>query len=681
MQTRGSNGLLALFFFLTGCATIAPPLLPPGVTAIEPSEAAKPYSVLVARDPLHHFLVDDFRARQRTNRTGGLWTEQAPEGGSVMFEFLSEDAFKPQGASLKIIADIPAASEGRVTADLNQLDISQAKAFSFWIKADRSIRNFLFAEIENGFGERAEISLAPFFPRKDKGDEWTEVLIGPETLAAIRLYDLRKVALIVRSGNKPAVGNMLVDHVVFSGEHNVRLKSLADNLYGFSDEIKTEERRQSIARLYDQRMLSEIAKDTWGYFRDLVDRQTKLPVDHVKLDPPARIGDYTSPTNVALYFTACMAARDFRWISAHDAETRVRETLETLEKLPHWEGLFFNFYSTTNLQVTRRFVSSVDNAWLAASLVAVRQAFPELSEKASALLDRMDFGKLYSESVGHFFVGYDAEKGSFQNNHYGLLSSETRILSYVAIGKGDVSEDHWYRLYRTLPPDWDWQNQIPRGETVDLNGHQVFEGFYMYHGIPVVPSWGGGLFEFLMPTLFVDETKLAPRNLGLNNRNAVRAQILYARDEQKYSVWGLSPCVTDQGTQGAYREYGLGDIGSKGYRDEGVITPHVSFLALLAEPEEAVKNIRALVENFSLYGPYGLYDSIHLKRSVVCHQYLALDQGMTLAALANYLNKGSLQNYFHADPVGARMDAILAAEEFYPGFVHAEAASLTKDGT
>jgi len=399
-----------------------------------------------------------------------------------------------------------------------------------------------------------------------------------------------------------------------------------------------------------------------------VDKKTHLPVDHIKNDLKPHIGDYTSPTNIGLYLLACIAAHDFKWLKSEEAAERVSATLGTLEKLPRWEGLFFNYYNTTNLQVTNQFVSSVDNAWLASALVVVRQAFPELEERATAILNGMSFRKLFSEEVGQFFVGYDAEKGSFRNNHYGLLSSETRILSYIAIGKGDVDESHWFRLYRTLPPDWDWQKQIPKGEEITILGHKVFEGYYTYHDIPVVPSWGGALFEFLMPTLLIDELRVAPKGLGANGRNAIRAHIQYAVQEKEYPVWGLSPCAVVKGPRGGYEEFGVPDIGSKGYKEGSVVTPHVTFLALPFEPAEAIKNIRAFLSLFPIYGPYGFYDSVDVKKGEVAYQYLALDQGMILIALDNYLNADAITSRFHADKIASKMEPLLAAEEFYPGF-------------
>jgi hypothetical protein len=48
-------------------------------------------------------------------------------------------------------------------------------------------------------------------------------------------------------------------------------------------------------------------------------------------------------------------------------------------------------------------------------------------------------------------------------------------------------------------------------------------------------------------------------------------------------------------------------------------------------------------------------------------QYLALDQGMTLIPIANYLKKGVIQEYFHKDPVGKKAKELLGQEDFFPG--------------
>ena len=67
----------------------------------------------------------------------------------------------------------------------------------------------------------------------------------------------------------------------------------------------------------------------------------------------------------------------------------------------------------------------------------------------------------------------------------------------------------------------------------------VFEGAYRYHGTQLVPSWGGSMFEALMPALFVPEESWAPRSWGANHPLTVRAQVFHGVREAGLRLLGL----------------------------------------------------------------------------------------------------------------------------------------------
>lgn len=69
-------------------------------------------------------------------------------------------------------------------------------------------------------------------------------------------------------------------------------------------------------------------------------------------------------------------------------------------------------------------------------------------------------------------------------------------------------------------------------------------------GVPVCSLLGGSMFEFLMPTLVLNEQDDSPQGLGANNRIAVEAQIDFALNEKRYPVWGISPCAIPDVPQG-----------------------------------------------------------------------------------------------------------------------------------
>ena len=77
---------------------------------------------------------------------------------------------------------------------------------------------------------------------------------------------------------------------------------------------------------------------------------------------------------------------------------------------------------------------------------------------------------------------------------------------------------------------------------------------------------------------------------------------------------------------------------------EGVVTPHAAFLALEFAPEETMANLAGLEADFpDLYGRGGFKDSVNVATGQIADRYLALDQGMVIAAAANELLDGQLQ--------------------------------------
>jgi hypothetical protein len=416
--------------------------------------------------------------------------------------------------------------------------------------------------------------------------------------------------------------------------------------------------------LPEKEFLMQIAQDTWGYFRDIVDKDTGMPLDNIVVASTfSKVNSYTSTTNMGLYMMSVVAGYDLSFISRAEAVSRIQRLMASLRALKTWQGQFFNYYETITLENSGQFVSSVDNGWLAAGLIVARQAFPEeLAAEADALLEQLNFGKLYDPAHGQLYLGFDAEKNAYSPYHYGMFSTEPRLASYIGIAKGDLPEEHWFRIFRTLPQKWDWQRQKPAGKEKKVLGHRFFSGYYVHEDLKFVPSWGGSLFEFLMPTLVLDEQRLAPRGLGLNNERAVEAHIQFAEGKE-YSVWGMSPCSIPEEPEG-YKEYGVEFLGSKGYADGGVITPHVTFLALAVKPKEAIENLRNLAKFKEIYGGYGFYDSVNAVTGQTSPRYLSLDQSMSFIALSNYLN-GGIRKRFHSHPAIAAQEKLLKSEKFF----------------
>lgn len=605
-------------------------------------------------------VIENFNDGKDPNEIGGNPSIEVKKPAFLQAAYNKKITHGAQGYSLEIEFYIPKEAEGSWSTSLNELDISQSKGIGFWIKGSEGAEEF-WVRLEDGEGVKKEIKVTDYAKITT---EWQEVKITIENFSGVNLDRVGKFTLLFKGDPHIMSGKIYLDDIYFYGEPELFFKSLKDNIAYYPDNILMEDERKELITKSDAELLKEIAKDTWGYFQNVVDKDTHLPLDYIELAPQRRMGDYTSPTNIGLYFINIVAAYDLGLIEKEEAVKRISDTLSVLERLPRWHGLWDNYYSTTNLQVTRRYISSVDNGWLAGGLIIVRQAFDEqMGKRCSKLLDEMDFSALYNRELGQINLGYDTEKNELSPYHYGQLNSEARFTSLIAIGKGDIPKEHWYKVHRVFPLDYDWQSQMPQGKDVKRFGTKYFQGYYTYKGEKIVPSWGGSLFEFLMPSLMVKEKELAPKGLGLNDLKGVQAHIAFAK-EKGYPVWGFSPCSTPDGSYGGYTEYGVAGIGFKGYKDEGVVTPHVTFMALDFAPDEAISNIRKMLYLYNIYGEFGMYDSLDVKSGRVAYKYMALDQGMILPSIDNYLNKGAIRERFHKDPIIKKV-GVLLDENFF----------------
>jgi hypothetical protein len=410
-----------------------------------------------------------------------------------------------------------------------------------------------------------------------------------------------------------------------------------------------------------------------------------LPADNLDLGgrAPVRSGN-TSPTNIGCLLWSTVAARGLGVLSRHEALTRLDRTLAAVEDLERAHGFWFNWYDPATGAVlttwpgsgapVRPFLSTVDNAWLVTGLKIVAHAAPQLRRRAERLLAGCDWSFFFTpydpaDPVGHpgqLLGGYWTDDDTPTGFHYGSLNTEPRMASYHGIADRTLPSDHYWHLFRTLPPE-NGQNQVPEGSDRTVDGVRYFDGHYTYRGRTFIPTWGGSMFEALMVPLFVPEPDWSPRAWGETHARYVRGQIEFGLEEADTGFWGLSPCNIPEG---GYRAYGVPHLGmtTGHYASSGAITPHASFLALHYAESEAVANLKALDREFGAFDDaYGFRDSVNTGTGRVSDYVLALDQGMVAAALAQRLRPGLLQRPFRSGGYAARVRPLLADEDFRLG--------------
>ncbi|MCK4715834.1 MAG: DUF3131 domain-containing protein [Candidatus Marinimicrobia bacterium] len=436
-----------------------------------------------------------------------------------------------------------------------------------------------------------------------------------------------------------------------------RKKFTSQDLKGFPTQIYKESPDSS----EPEEFLRAIAGDTWKYFRDAVDRKSGLVVDKIWLKPD-EVAGYTSITNIGLQMLSTISAMDFGFIDSITAEDNIRHVLTSLKRLPKYNGFLYNWYDLKSLKESRRYISAVDAGWLYSSLGIVAMAFPDLAQTCNIMIDQADFSWLYDDTLHHFYLGYDVEQECYSPYHYGLLCSESRICLYWGMIQGKIQPKFWYYQERTLPVNYE-QEQKPQGNWKEQSEIHYFNGYYQYKDLEIVPSWGGALFEFLMPGLLINEREFAPLGIGENNRRAVEAHIDFALNEMGYTVWGMSPSTNPKR---GYGEYGIPLIGSRvGGYSPAIVSPHASILALPYAPEAVYSNLKTMLTKYDIYGEYGFYDSLDPKTDEIGKAYLALNQGMIMVTLNNHLNDNKMVRRFERLTGFDKIKNLLTEDEFY----------------
>lgn len=365
--------------------------------------------------------------------------------------------------------------------------------------------------------------------------------------------------------------------------------------------------------------------------------------EHARLWPDAQ--PHVAGSEIAIWTAALRAAiaahsRDLSslmpWadlIAGNAAAGDVMRALDgmpTLAALPeHCEAVLKTLRGRTDRNRDQTLIKSLetsaDNAWLLAQRLAA------VAHHATALFNAMDFGFLFDPARQLLSIGYRGADGNLDSSYYDLLASEARLASFIAIAKGDIPAQHWFRLGRTLTP-------IHRGSGLI--------------------SWSGSMFEYLMPSLVMR----APSGslLEQTNRLIVRRQEEYGNELGV--PWGMSESeynLRDIEQTYQYSSFGVPDLAYKrGLAESTVIAPYASGLATMIAPGDAARNY-ARMAGLGARGAYGWYEAIDYTPArlpeganfVIVRAYLAHHQGMTVVGIANALHDGQMRARFHAEPI------------------------------
>lgn len=259
------------------------------------------------------------------------------------------------------------------------------------------------------------------------------------------------------------------------------------------------------------------------------------------------------------------------------------------------------------------------------SLLILNQ-IEELCEQHSTV--SYDF--LFDKATNLLRIGYNVTELRKDDSFYDLLASEVRLGIFAGIAQGLLPQASWFALSRLLTN--------PGGD-------------------PILLSWSGSMFEYLMPQLVMPSYKNTL--LSQTSKATVKRQIEYAT--QRNVPWGISESAynaVDTALNYQYRAFGVPGLGLKrGLEEDLVIAPYATMMALMIMPAKACENLQRMAkEGFD--GEYGFYEAVDYtesrmspgKKSAVIRSFMAHHQGMSFLSLSWLLLNKLMPERFAAEP-------------------------------
>lgn len=349
-----------------------------------------------------------------------------------------------------------------------------------------------------------------------------------------------------------------------------------------------------------------------------------------------------------------------QWTRSFDSQCR--EALVELDSLlpwlsasasPSWRNELSPILPSLDASLTLRHIAQLDgltHTWfttLASATPAMQQLHQQIAT-ASALaaarihqidmlmvqandFARMEYRFLYDPATHLLAIGYNVSEHRRDAGAYDLLASEARLATFVGIAQGQIPQESWFALGRQLT---------------------------LAQGQPILLSWSGSMFEYLMPLLVMPTFRGTLLNQTYNA--VVERQISYGA--QNGIFWGMSESgynAFDANLNYQYRTFGIPGLGFKrGLSDDLVVAPYASMMALMVAPQAACRNLQDM-HAAGVEGKFGFYEAIDYtpsrlprgQNSAVVRSFMAHHQGMGLLSLAYVLLDRPMQKRFESVPL------------------------------
>lgn len=406
-------------------------------------------------------------------------------------------------------------------------------------------------------------------------------------------------------------------------------------LFIFCSCVQAEKPPKPKVILTDEQLLDTVQYYTFQYFWKGAEPNSGMAPERIHIDGnyPANDAHIITTGGTGMGLIGILGAIERGWITKQDAVARFEKMLTFLEKADRWNGIWPHWLDGRTGRVQPFSPKDdgadlVESAFLMQGLLVVREYFKSGNEAEKSIAARIE--KLWKEMDWTF---HTQEK--------------------------DVLYWHW-------SPRYNWEMNFPLEEynecliayvlaaaspTHSISSQTYHKGWARSGGIQATNAGAfgfslqlkhNGAEEYGGPLFWAHYSYLSLNPKGLKDQYAD-----YWQENVNQTLINRAWCIENPKKFKGYGEnlWGLtASYSINGYdahrpgNDIGVISPTAAVSSIVYTPEESMKVIRNLYENYGekVFGPYGFYDAMSPEHNFFPQRYLAIDQGPMVSMIENY---------------------------------------------
>jgi hypothetical protein len=418
-----------------------------------------------------------------------------------------------------------------------------------------------------------------------------------------------------------------------------------------------------IVKLSDEQLLDSVQYYTFQYFWDGAETNSGMAPERIHLDGiyPDNDQHIITTGGTGMGLIGILGAVERGWISRDQARIRFGRMVGFLEKADRWHGIWPHWLDGKTGKV-KPFgqkddgADLVESAFLIQGLLAVREYYNSGTVEEVTLANRIDVLWRAMDWNFHTQGGQEILYWHWSPNfawdmNFPLAGYDETLITYILAA---ASPTH------PISPEAYHQGWARNNGGIKASVVAPF-GFPLQLKHNGAEEYGGPLF-------WAHYSYLSLNPKGLKDRYAD-----YWEENKNQTLINRAWCMNNSGNFKGYGEdlWGLTASYSINFynahrpgNDTGVISPTAAVSSIVYTPEESMKVIRNLYENYGnkVFGKYGFFDAMSPQYDFFPQKYLAIDQGPMVTMIENHRTGLGWRLFMGAPEVKVGLDRL--------GFTH-----------